>query len=465
MSKQIVIRASRVAKGFRSYDLPANRLKQAAFGAASRVLPGASREYARAKAASYGSVFWALNDVSFTVAKGETVGIIGRNGSGKSTLLQIVCQTLNPSRGSIETVGRVAALLELGSGFDLEYTGRENVYLNAQLHGLTRRQVDERLDKIIEFADIGEFIDQPVKTYSSGMFVRLAFAVIAHVDADILVVDEALAVGDTFFNQKCLRYMDQFRKRGTILFVSHDTSTVKKLCSRVIWIDKGEVRLEGDPDEVCEAYLDAYFDTASTVQDDGACSAPKRVALAAPVDAARDTRLSTINRTPYRNDIEILRFEPHAASFGSGAARIVDVRFVDRENRPLSWAVGGEDVTLRVSAFVNEDVRSPIIGFFFNDHLGQSLFGENTYLTYRDKRASCGAGDTLVASFSFAMPVLPVGEYSVNVAIADGTQQDHVQLHWIHDALPIRVHSSSVANYLLAVPMLRVGVSAVAANA
>ncbi|KVE24294.1 ABC transporter ATP-binding protein [Burkholderia singularis] len=465
MSKQIVIRASRVAKGFRSYDLPANRLKQAAFGAASRVLPGASREYARAKAASYGSVFWALNDVSFTVAKGETIGIIGRNGSGKSTLLQIVCQTLNPSSGSIETVGRVAALLELGSGFDLEYTGRENVYLNAQLHGLTRRQVDERLDKIIEFADIGEFIDQPVKTYSSGMFVRLAFAVIAHVDADILVVDEALAVGDTFFNQKCLRYMDQFRKKGTILFVSHDTSTVKKLCSRVIWIDKGEVRLEGDPDEVCEAYLDAYFDTAPTVSDDGARPAPKRAALAAPVDAARDTRLATINRTPYRNDIEILRFEPHAASFGSGAARIVDVRFVDRENRPLAWAVGGEDVTLRVSAFINEDVRSPIVGFFFNDQLGQPLFGENTYLTYRDKRAPCGAGDTLVASFSFAMPVLPVGEYSVNVAIADGTQQDHVQLHWIHDALPIRVHSSSVANYLLAVPMLRVGVSAIAANA
>ncbi|AGK48931.1 ABC transporter family protein [Burkholderia thailandensis MSMB121] len=466
MSKQIVIRASRVAKGFRSYDLPANRLKQAAFSAASRMLPGASREYARARAAAYGSVFWALNDVSFAVAKGETIGIIGRNGSGKSTLLQIVCQTLSPSRGSIETVGRVAALLELGSGFDLEYTGRENVYLNAQLHGLTRRQVDERLDRIIEFADIGEFIDQPVKTYSSGMFVRLAFAVIAHVDADILVVDEALAVGDAFFNQKCLRYMDQFRKKGTILFVSHDTSTVKKLCSRVIWIDKGEVRLEGDPDEVCEAYLDAYFDTAPApaVQADGARPAQKRVAIAAPVDAKRDARLSTINRTPCRNDIEILRFEPHAASFGSGAARIVDVRFVDRENRPLSWVVGGEDVTLRVSAFVNEDVRSPIVGFFFNDHLGQSLFGENTYLTYRDKHASCGAGDTLVASFSFAMPLLPAGEYSVNVAIADGTQQSHVQLHWIHDALPIRVHASSVANYLLAVPMLRVGVSA-AANA
>lgn len=235
---------------------------------------------------------------------------------------------------------------------------------------------------------------------------------------------------------------------------------MKKLCSRVIWIDKGEVRLEGDPDEVCEAYLDAYFDAAPAAQDDAARSAPKRRALVAPVDAIRDARLSTINRTPYRNDIEILRFKPHAASFGSGAARIVDVRFVDRENRPLSWCVGGEDVTLRVSAFVSEDVQSPIVGFFFNDHLGQSLFGENTYLTYRDKPASCGAGDTLVGSFSFAMPVLPVGEYSVNVAIADGTQQDHVQLHWIHDALPIRVHSSSVANYLLAVPMLRVGVSA-----
>ncbi|KVT13822.1 ABC transporter ATP-binding protein [Burkholderia sp. MSMB1078WGS] len=458
MSQQIVIRASGVAKGFHSYDLPANRLKQAAFSMASRMLPSRKgRGYARAKSEAYADVFWALDDVSFEVAKGETIGIIGRNGSGKSTLLQIVCQTLSPTRGAIDTVGRVAALLELGSGFDLEYTGRENIYLNAQLHGLSRRQIDERLDRIIEFADIGEFIDQPVKTYSSGMFVRLAFAVIAHVDADILVVDEALAVGDAFFNQKCMRFMDQFRKTGTILFVSHDTSTVKKLCSRVIWIDKGKVKREGDPEAVCEAYLDAYFDAAPA----GATPAPKHVSGPRGTEAQTDTRLSTINFTRFRNDIEVLRFDPHAASFGSGAARIVNVELIDDDaNVPLAWAVGGERVTLQVTAAIHDDVHAPIVGFFFNDHLGQPLFGENTYLTCKDENSSCRAGDTLVARFSFTMPLLPIGEYALNVAIADGTQQNHVQLHWIHDALPIRVHSSSIEHHLLAVPMLRVGVSA-----
>ncbi|MDA0556992.1 ABC transporter ATP-binding protein [Burkholderia pseudomallei] len=458
MSKQIVIRATEVAKGFRSYDHPANHLKQAAFGLASRTLTSRRwREFARKKSESYADAFWALIDVSFEVAKGETIGIIGRNGSGKSTLLQIVCQTLSPTRGTIETVGRVAALLELGSGFDLEYTGRENIYLNAQLHGLSRSQIDERLDRIIEFADIGEFIDQPVKSYSSGMFVRLAFAVIAHVDADILVVDEALAVGDAFFNQKCLRFMDRFRENGTILFVSHDTSTVKKLCSRVIWIDKGEVKRVGDPEAVCEAYLEAYFDSAPSTVGAGERQTPKPPRIAA---SEADTRLALINATPYRNDIEVLQFDPDAASFGSGAARILNVEFVDDSNVPLSWIVGGERVTLRVTASIHDDVRAPIIGFFFNDHLGQPLFGENTYLTYKGQDASCSASDMLVAHFSFAMPLLPVGEYMINVAIADGTQQDHVQLHWIHDALPVRVHSSSVTNHLLAVPMLRVGVTA-----
>lgn len=462
MSKQAVIRASGIAKGFRSFDLPANRLKQAAFGAASRMLPdGALQNYAADRASAYGRVFWALEDVSFEVARGETIGIIGRNGSGKSTLLQMVCATLNPSRGSIETVGRVAALLELGSGFDPEYTGRENVYLNAQLHGLSRRQIDQRLEQIIEFADIGDFIDQPVKTYSSGMFVRLAFAVIAHVDADILVVDEALAVGDTFFTQKCLRFMDQFRQKGTILFVSHDTSTVKKLCTRVIWIDGGKVRSEGDPEAVCSAYLDAYFNAATDAAGTPAAApaAPARVAVALGPVTEGDARLGTINRTSSRNDIEVQRFDPHAASFGSGAARLVDVRFIDDQRRTLSWIVGGEPVTLRVSASIFEAVRSPIVGFFFNDELGQSLFGDNTFLTYRHAPQGCAVGETLVADFSFLMPRLPVGNYSINVAIADGTQQDHVQLHWIHDALPLRVHASSVAGCLLAVPMRRVGIA------
>jgi len=186
--------------------------------------------------------FLALNDVSFEVSRGETVGIIGRNGAGKSTLLQIVCGTLKPTSGFIETHGRIAAMLELGAGFNPEFSGRENIFLNGYIVGLTRQQIEARYDAICGFADIGEFIEQPIKTYSAGMAVRLAFAVMAHVDAQILVIDEALAVGDARFVQKCMRFLREFKERGTLLFVSHDTIAVSSLCDRAIWLDAGRVK-------------------------------------------------------------------------------------------------------------------------------------------------------------------------------------------------------------------------------
>jgi lipopolysaccharide transport system ATP-binding protein len=459
MSSQVVINASGVTKGFSTYERPVDRLKHGAIGASARLLPGPLKRLARERSSSLGNVFWALSDVSFQVAQGETVGIIGRNGSGKSTLLQIVCQTLNPTGGTVDVAGRVAALLELGSGFDLDYTGRENIYLNGQLHGLTRHQIDARLADIIAFADIGDFVDQPVKTYSSGMFVRLAFAVIAHVDADILVVDEALAVGDAFFNQKCLRFMSKFRETGTILFVSHDTSTVKKLCTRVIWIDHGKVMRSGNPDEVCEAYLEAYYEAPSKAVALPAGQKTPRPAATSGTDTTSDTRMHLINRSSYRNDIEVLTFKPAAASFGRGDAQIIRVEIVEEDDVPLSWVVGGEPVTLKITAAIHNQIDSAIVGFFFNDGLGQSLFGDNTYLKYRAQRVSGSEGDVVVARFSFVMPILPKGDYSINAAIADGTQENHVQLHWIHDALPLRVHSSSVAHHLLALPSLRASVS------
>ncbi|MCV6577329.1 MAG: ABC transporter ATP-binding protein, partial [Cohaesibacter sp.] len=178
--------------------------------------------------------FWALKDISFTLDKGETIGIIGRNGSGKSTLLQIICGVLNPTDGSVALQGRVAALLELGAGFNPDFSGRENIYLNAAIYGLSKKQVDARLGDIIAFADIGEFIDHPVRHYSSGMFVRLAFAVIAHVDADVLIIDEALAVGDALFAQKCMRFLEAFKSHGSILFVSHDSGSITRFCDRAI---------------------------------------------------------------------------------------------------------------------------------------------------------------------------------------------------------------------------------------
>jgi lipopolysaccharide transport system ATP-binding protein len=232
-SDHSAIGVSNLSKCYHIYDRPPDRLKQF-------IVPRLQRLVGRPPKAFY-SEFWALKDVSFEVKRGETIGIIGRNGSGKSTLLQLICGTLYPTAGSVETNGRVAALLELGSGFNPEFTGRENVYMNGSVLGLTRGEIDDRFEDIAAFADIGEFIEHPIKTYSTGMYTRLAFAVIAHVRAEILVIDEALAVGDAFFVQKCMRFLRKFQETGTVLFVSHDTGAVTNLCDRAVWLDHGKV--------------------------------------------------------------------------------------------------------------------------------------------------------------------------------------------------------------------------------
>ncbi|MBD3768324.1 MAG: ABC transporter ATP-binding protein, partial [Gammaproteobacteria bacterium] len=397
--------------------------------------------------------FWALKDVSFEVKKGETVGIIGRNGSGKSTLLQIICGTLSPTGGNVETRGRIAALLELGSGFNPEFTGRENVYMNASVLGLSKEEIDARFDDIAAFADIGQFIEQPVKTYSSGMYVRLAFAVIAHVDADILVVDEALSVGDAFFTQKCMRFLRAFMKTGTVLFVSHDTASVRNLCNKAIWLEKGTVLANGDPKDICDHYLEAFYEE----QQGKSTTTRLKIERQAPTaQAIKDQRQDFINASNLRNDIELFEFDPNAPSFGKGGAQITSVEFLDKEGSPLAWVVGGEQVTLRIRAIAHEPLDAPIIGFFIKDRLGQTLFGDNTYLSYMESPVSCSDGDGLEAEFHFLMPRLASGDYSVLVAIANGTQSDHVQHHWIHDALYFRSESTSVASGLIGIPMLEI---------
>ena len=246
-SGDITIRVQNLSKCYQIYDAPRDRLRQFVAPRLQRLLGRPPKQYFRE--------FWALKDVSFEVRKGETVGIVGRNGSGKTTLQQIICGTLAPTAGSIKTAGRIAALLELGSGFNPEFTGRENVYMNGAVLGLSKAEVDDKFDDIAAFADIGQFIEQPVKTYSSGMLVRLAFAVIAHVNADILVIDEALAVGDAVFVQRCMRFIRNFQENGTLLFVSHDAGTVINLCRSTIWLHQGKVREMGQSKSVAEAYL------------------------------------------------------------------------------------------------------------------------------------------------------------------------------------------------------------------
>ena len=444
-SDDIAIRVSSLSKCYQIYDTPRDRLKQFVAPRLQRLTGQAPKQYFRE--------FWALKDVSFEIRKGETVGIIGRNGSGKSTLLQIVCGTLTPTSGGIQTHGRIAALLELGSGFNPEFTGRENVYMNASVLGLNNKQIDARFNDIAAFADIGDFIAQPVKTYSSGMMVRLAFAVIAHVDADILVVDEALAVGDAFFTQKCMRFLRNFMKTGTVLFVSHDTGSIKNLCNYALWLEKGQVMQRGAPKEVCELYLEAFYEAQQ-----GASSTTRLRAFKKPDNSIplKDQRPESINSSNLRNDLQVFKFDPDAASFGMGGAQIHDVRLLDENENALAWIVGGEKVTLRIIIRAYQDLDSPIIGFIVKDRLGQALFGDNTFLSHPERRVPCQGGGALQADFVFFMPLLPAGEYSITIAIANGTQETHEQHHWIHDAVLFKSESSSVASGLIGIPMLDV---------
>jgi len=440
----IAIRVQNLSKCYQLYDRPEDRLKQAIYPRLRRLLGKEPKNYARE--------FWALRDVAFEVKKGETVGIVGRNGSGKSTLLQLICGTLAPTYGTVETNGRVAALLELGAGFNPEFTGRENVYMNGAVLGLSKDEIDARFDDIAAFADIGQFIDQPVKAYSSGMYVRLAFAVIAHVDADILVIDEALAVGDAFFTQKCMRFLRKFMKTSTVIFVSHDTASIKSLCDHAIWLEKGQVLQRGSPKDICELYLQAFYEAQ---QGKGSTTKLKIMrSQHAPPSLRKDQRAEFVNSSNLRNDLRVFEFDPEAVSFGKGGAQITSVELIDRAGSSLAWIVGGEEVTLRVIAVAHKVLDAPIIGFFVKDRLGQTLFGDNTYLIYRDIALHCVEGLHVQTDFSFLMPMLPSGDYSINVAIAEGSQDSHIQHHWIHDAVIFRSESSSVTTGLIGIPML-----------
>ncbi len=450
-SSQIAIRVSNLGKRYEIYNSPGDRLKQF-------LLPNL-RKYFGGKFKQYFREFWALSDVSFEVNKGDTIGIIGRNGSGKSTLLQIICGTLSPSNGSIQTNGRIAALLELGSGFNPEFTGRENVYLNASVLGLSNEEINIRFKDIAEFADIGDFIEQPVKTYSSGMMVRLAFAVIAHVDADILVIDEALAVGDAFFTQKCMRFLRQFMKLGTVVFVSHDTGAVINLCNKAILLKNGKVAEIGTPKEISEHYLATLYEANQDVSGALIEDSANNVESETIKSEYRDMRYDLINSSNLRNNIEVFRFDLDTTSFGAGEAKIISVQILDGEGIPLSWAVGGEDVILTIRCLAYKDMLRPIVGFQFLDRLGQIIFADNTFLTYEFSTNVFEKGSELTAKFEFRLPLLPSGDYSITVAIADGSQESHVQQHWVHDALILRVHASAVCQGLVGIPMKNIQIN------
>jgi ABC-type polysaccharide/polyol phosphate transport system ATPase subunit len=338
----------------------------------------------------------ALRDVSFTVAEGEAFGIIGSNGSGKSTLLQIVAGILRPSAGSVTVNGRCSTLLELGSGFAPEFTGRQNVYLNATILGLSQEEIDAKFASIERFADIGGFIDQPIRTYSTGMVLRLAFAVIAHSDPRILIVDEALAVGDIAFHQRCMRRIHELRAQGvTILFVSHDTGDVKALCERCLWLDRGAMRGLGEADDIVARYL------AATLEGD---RSPEITESSIP--AAETT--------------------PQAHRFGNGAASIIDIS--------MPPAPARREALLRLRIRGVRTVTAPIAGFLVRNQKGESIFGTNS-ARENHPLTVLQPGDERTVDFRITIPRLASGRYSISAAISDGSIGEFEVCDYIEDAI------------------------------
>lgn len=425
---ELVIRIKNLNKNYQVYNHPSDRFKEFIFPKIRRLLGLAHKSYSKEYAA--------LSNVSFEVKKGETVGIIGRNGAGKSTLLQIICNTLRPSSGSVETSGRIAALLELGSGFNTEYTGRENVYLNAIVLGLTREEVNKRFDSIVEFAEIGDYINQPVKNYSSGMFVRLAFAVIVHVDADVLIIDEALSVGDVYFQQKCMRFIRSFKEKGgSLLFVSHDTATVLSICDHAILLSPGglEPAIKGNAKEICDIYLNQlYAEPSRRVHVDSQrsksieCSQSTRART--QVFRGLPQKANVFNVSPFREDAE---------SFGEKGAEIVVAGFIDDYGIEKESIIGGDKVIFYVRALAHQTIHFPAFGIMLKDRLGQFLFTEGTDHVFRQHHLVFQKGDVIEASFAFQMPILIAGKYTINVALAEGIGDEHIQHHWIHDAVAL----------------------------
>jgi lipopolysaccharide transport system ATP-binding protein len=360
MSDDIVIKVENLSKCYPIFTAPRDRLKQMVFPRLRSMVGLPTKSYYRE--------FWALKSISFEVKKGQTIGIVGRNGSGKSTLLQIICGTLNPTAGNIITSGRIAALLELGSGFNPEFTGRENVYMNAAVLGLSNEEITARFDEIISFADIGDFVDQPLKTYSSGMVVRLAFAVAINVAPELLIIDEALAVGDVAFQRKCMRKITELSDAGvTLLFVSHDTETVRKICNQALYLVRGLAIEFGEAKQVCMLYERDLF---------GASREAKTRQVKALVDPAELDRAVL--------DPNLLK--TNEKTYGDGRAEILDVALTNRNQEPTNILASNAPYAFSYRAVFSAPVAMPIFGMMITNLEGICIFGTNTEKHFISKR-------------------------------------------------------------------------------
>lgn len=484
MNPEVVLKTDRVGKAYRIWTGPTGRLASPLWSMAARRMPATSlRRWMENRAKLHYRDFRALSDISLEIKRGESVGIVGRNGSGKSTLLQIIAGTLQPSEGTVNVHGRVAALLELGSGFNPEFTGRENVYLNGALLGLSREDIDQRYDAIAAFAEIGEFIEQPVKTYSSGMVVRLAFAVAAHVDPDILIIDEALSVGDARFQLKCARAIDQFLARGvTLLFVSHDTTSVKRLCNRAILLEQGHVIYQGLPNDVVNLYSKLVADNGSLetiapdiekLQQGG--QTPAVPTLTEPANSAPPASPSSVPIVAGAGDLEPLRLRlkaleallqahPHGMdilrkaslmldnerrhagrsghefSYGGELGRIHEIDTRDTDGQSRSWFTTGETVVVRIEAESFEHLVEPIFALTIKNVAGVEIYGTNTLFSQQPARPM-KPGERRVVTFTFAINLMP-GYYFLSLGFTHFFGEELVVIHRRYDAIKLEIHGA-----------------------
>lgn len=408
---EIAIKVDHLSKMYKLYDKPTDRFKEAM----GIRLKGKKQYYQE---------HYALRDVSIDVKRGETVGIIGTNGSGKSTILKIITGTLNPTAGNVTVNGRISALLELGAGFNSEYTGIENVYLNGTMMGFSRAEIDSRLDDILSFADIGDFVNQPVKTYSSGMFVRLAFAVAINIDPEILIVDEALSVGDVFFQVKCYHKFEEFKKMGkTILFVSHDLGSISKYCDRVVLLNKGQKIAEGRPKKIVDMYKQILVNQEAEhdIKQEG------DTAQVMAASASGDTWKSQLD------------LNPNLLEYGERYAEIVDFALIDDQGNISNNIVKGTDFSIRMKVRFNRDLQDPIFAFTIKDLQGTEVTGTNTMY----ENVSSGpvkAGEERIVTFTQNMN-LQGRNYLLSLGCVGFSDNKFVVYHRLYDVCDIDVIS------------------------
>lgn len=408
----IAISVNNVSKMYKLYDNPMDRLKESL---------GLSRKKKYKE-------HYALRDVNFQVNRGETVGIIGTNGSGKSTILKIITGVLNATEGNVEVNGRISALLELGAGFNMEYTGIENVYLNGSMIGFSKEEIDAKLQDILDFADIGDFVYQPCKTYSSGMFVRLAFAVAINIEPEILIVDEALSVGDVFFQAKCYRKFEEFKKMGkTILIVSHDLSSISKYCDRVVLLNKGKKLSEGQPKEMVDLYKKVLVGQAGDAED---------------LNQLVEEQMSDAEPEQEESKTQWIRpfaLNPQQLEYGSKKAEIIDFTLRDAAGNYSNTIEKGSKFEILVRIKFKEKVQEPIVAFTFKNVHGTEITGTNTMYEKQDIGKK-EANDEIVVSFIQNMD-LQGGEYLLSLGCTGYQDGEFTVFHRLYDVCTVTVVS------------------------